>query len=354
MSANHGRDENVAADVARLLPTPPRRDLPTSRDHALKELVMSEITSIRDTAHNDAPHRKRLRRAVLLSALGAVVTATAVGAVIVANRPAPASAPVPAPAPALAPSAATAASPAVQLLARVAVAVEERPAPAVADTSYVYVDTMQAFMGSSSTVDKNGNLHQDPASGVLGKPQPRQVWTPVADLCAKGLLRQDGRDQATGSRNGPCPNLGSLNRPTYRLLASLPTDPRALLDRIYTETKGHGSTPDQEAFVTIGDLLRESAAPPRITAALYRAAALIPGVTSVPDATDAAGRHGVAVARDDGTVRSEWIFNTTTDELLGEREVLTKDDPGRGRAGDVVGTTAIMTKAIVAGIGQTS
>jgi hypothetical protein len=58
MSAEHGRDENVAADVARLLPTPPRRDLPTSRNHALKELVMSEIEPIRDTAHNDAPHRK--------------------------------------------------------------------------------------------------------------------------------------------------------------------------------------------------------------------------------------------------------------------------------------------------------
>jgi hypothetical protein len=73
----------------------------------------------------------------------------------------------------------------------------------------------------------------------------------------------------------------------------------------------------------------------------------------VPDATDATGRHGVAVARDDGLVRTEWIFNAATDELLGERDVLTKDSPGRGRAGDVVGTTAIMTKAIVAGPGRT-
>lgn len=51
----------------------------------------------------------------------------------------------------------------------------------------------------------------------------------------------------------------------------------------------------QEAFITIGDLLRNTIAPPRVAAALYRAAALIPGVTLIPDATDAIGRPGVAV-----------------------------------------------------------
>ncbi|MEU4526215.1 CU044_5270 family protein [Amycolatopsis sp. NPDC024027] len=344
MSTDHRRDENIVTDVARLLPTPPRRDLPASRRHAVKELVLSEITPTRGTVDDDAPRRRRLRRRVLLPALGTVVAAAAVGVVVAVNRPAPA--PVP--------PDATADSPAVRLLARVAAVADKRPSPAVTDTSYVYVDTMQAFTGSSATVDQNGNLHEDPASTVLDKPRPRQVWIPVADLCEKSLLRQNGRDVDITDRGGSCPDQGSLNRPTYRLLASLPTDPRALLDRIHTETKGHGATPDQEAFVTIGDMLRESAAPPRITAALYRAAALIPGVTSVPDTTDAAGRRGVAVARDDGFVRTEWIFNAATDELLGERDVLTTDSPGRGRAGDVVGTTAIMTKAIVAGIGRTS
>ena len=344
MSADHKRDENAVADVARLLPTPPARALPASRTHALKELVLTEITPTRSTVH-DAPRRRRLPRAVLLPALGAVVAATAVGVVVGVGRP------TPAPAPAAAPPGAPAEPPAVRLLARVAAVADSGSSPAVPDTSYVYVDTLQAFTSGTDT----GNPHPDPAYPKLGEPRPRQIWKPVADLCGKALLRQNGRDLDITSGTGRCPDRGSLNNPTYRLLASLPTDPRALLDRIYTETKGHGSTPDQEAFVTIGDLLKESAAPPQITAALYRAAALIPGVTSVPDAIDAAGRHGIAVARDDGTVRSEWIFNATTDELLGEREVLTKDDPERGgRAGDVVGTTAIMTKAIVAGPGQTS
>ncbi|MDX3193687.1 CU044_5270 family protein [Streptomyces sp. MN03-5084-2B] len=345
MSADHKRDENAVADVARLLPTPPARALPASRTHALKELVLTEITPTRSTVH-DAPRRRRLPRAVLLPALGAVVAATAVGVVVGVGRPTPA----PAPAPAAAPPGAPAEPPAVRLLARVAAVADSGSSPAVPDTSYVYVDTLQAFTSGTDT----GNPHPDPAYPKLGEPRPRQIWKPVADLCGKGLLRQNGRDLDITSRNGSCPDHGSLNNPTYRLLASLPTDPRALLDRIYAETEGHGVTPDQEAFVTIGDMLRESAAPPQITAALYRAAALIPGVTSVPDATDAAGRHGVAVARDDGFVRNEWIFNAATDELLGERDVVTKDTPGRGRVGDVVGTTAIMTKAIVAGIGRTS
>ncbi len=80
--------------------------------------------------------------------------------------------------------------------------------------------------------------------------------------------------------------------------------PRALLAMINTAGQGHGPGPAAEAFTTIGDLLGESIAPPEVSAALYRAAALIPGVTVVPDAVDAAGRHGVAVAFDGSGTRT--------------------------------------------------
>jgi hypothetical protein len=59
-----------------------------------------------------------------------------------------------------------------------------------------------------------------------------------------------------------CPSIGSLNVATYRLLQSLPTDPHALLAMIYKAGRGYGLSPDQEAFVTIGDLLRDKIAPP--------------------------------------------------------------------------------------------
>lgn len=39
--------------------------------------------------------------------------------------------------------------------------------------------------------------------------------------------------------------------------------------------------------------------PPKLSAALYRAATKIQGVTVVPDMVDAAGGHGIAVSRVD-------------------------------------------------------
>src|SRR6185437_5780855 len=109
------------------------------------------------------------------------------------------------------------------------------------------------------------------------------------------------------------------NDPTYRLLQSLPTDPHTLLNLIYREDSG-GQPANEEAFTTIGDLLRESIAPPAVSAALYRAAALIPGVTVVSDVTDAIGRPGVAVSYSANGNQDEWIFDKTTFSLIGERD----------------------------------
>ena len=347
MSTDDSRRVNDAAEVAQLAPAPPERDLLPGRHHLLKELVMSEIARTRDTQPAHAPRPRRSRRAVWVPVLAAVIAAAIAGAVIVAER----SSQRP---PVAGPSGSAGAAPAIQLLAAVAAVTESQTVPAVTDSNYTYVDSMQVFVHSSATVGPDGTLQYAPGTSKLGQPQQRQTWIPIADLCQKGLVRQGGRDLDLISRAGTCPDQGSLNNPTYRLLASLPTDPHTLLARIYAETQGHGSNADQEAFVTIGDLLRESVAPPNVTAALYRAAALIPGVTLVSDSVDAIGRHGVAVARDDGTTLNEWIFNSATNRLLGERDVLTHDAPGRGRTGDVVGSTAILSQAVVTNIGQTT
>lgn len=84
-------------------------------------------------------------------------------------------------------------------------------------------------------------------------------------------------------------------------------------------------------------------------AALYRAAALIPGVTLVRHAKDAIGRNGVAVARlgpgVDGGVREELIFSRSTSRLIGERTVI-------ARTGEVTGATAIIDRAFVDHRGQ--
>jgi hypothetical protein len=76
----------------------------------------------------------------------------------------------------------------------------------------------------------------------------------------------------------------------------------------------------------------------------------------VDDAVDAAGRHGVAVARLEETSgrRTEWIFDRKTHVLLGERSVQVAPDPeGFMRPGTVVHTDAVMIRAVVDGIKQT-
>jgi hypothetical protein len=136
------------------------------------------------------------------------------------------------------------------------------------------------------------------------------------------------------------------------LLQSLPTDPHALLSLIERQMSGQ-QPPPHEAFITIGDLLRESIAPPQVSAALYRAAALIPGVTVVADAKDAIGRHGVAVAMTVEDVRYEWIFNKRTLRYLGERDLnIAKPRDLNITVGSIASEAAVLQRAFVDHAGQ--
>jgi hypothetical protein len=168
----------------------------------------------------------------------------------------------------------------------------------------------------------------------------------VSNLCVTGLLRENGQDIPLrfASNYLHCPYRGGMNDPTYRFLQSLATDPHALLSRIEQQMSGQLPQPE-EAFTTIGDLLREAIAPPRVSAALYRAAALIPGVIVVANATDAIGRHGVAVAMTYQGARTEWIFSKHTLLYLGESDVKVAN-------GAITGKAAVLQRAFVNHAGQ--
>lgn len=334
--------DELIAELTRLAPVPPAQDLPPGRHNALAELMMTEITRAEPRPAPPEPSIWWRRRTVLVPTLVMILVAAGIAALVIRQPGAPRALP------------AEGDAPAVALLAKVADMADRQTQSPVSDSQYVYVDSMVAFGHSTATVGPDGTVHED-GGEPAGAPHQRQVWISVADLCRTGLVRQMGEDlPLTHSGGGPCPDRGFLNDPTFRLLASLPTDPYALLARIHADTAGHGSGADAEAFITIGDLLRESIAPPQVSAALYRAAALIPGVTVVRDVTDAIGRHGTAVARVDNGELNEWIFDPTTHQLIGERDVLARDVPGLGHAGDVVGVTAILAKKIVDGVGRTS
>lgn len=329
-------------ELARLLPVPAERDLHGRRHRLLKDHLMREIQHHTDAAATSRTWRRRLTFAAIPLAAGAMAVTLATGGLLDQHPTA-----APDSAVASGPSArGTNATPAAVLLNRIATVAASKPAPAVRDDQYVYIASKVAHSGLSAedSVIRRDKLHL------------RQVWLSV-DGTRPGLLRENGEDIKLDDDPGglivgefdPAP---TLNNPTYRSLQSLPTDPDALLKRIYDETKGSGPNPDQQAFETIGDLLREQLAPPKVSAALYEAAAEIPGVTVVGDSVDATGRHGVAVARVHAGVRTEWIFDKHTLEFLGERSVVVKN-PSLGKAGQVISTTAVLSRSVTDKPGQT-
>ncbi|GJF30088.1 hypothetical protein KNE206_27880 [Kitasatospora sp. NE20-6] len=295
--------------------------LPADRHRLLRGHLMNEISSTRQARGGARPYR-RLRWAAVPALAGGLALAlvlTAGGGTEVS---------------------------AAEVLDRAASGAAGQPVPDARDGRFVYVRSLVAFSGSNEATHE-----QVPA----GTPHERQLWQSV-DGSRPGLLVEEGQRPGRAVKPGdpypPNPD-GSeplepntapgVNAPTYRFLASLPTRPDELLARIYADTRGAGVSPDQEAFATIGDLLREQLAPPAVTAALYRAAARIPGVTAVPDAVDASGRHGVAVAHTSGGLRTEWIFDRATYAFLGERET---------RDGEVLGRSAVLERAVVSAAGE--
>src|SRR5262249_51466981 len=147
-------------------------------------------------------------------------------------------------------------------LAKIAVAASHQPTPAVHGNQWEYIQSVEKALPGPGVLSGN---KPPPVGGKLVT-YHTQLWRPVSDICFGFLVRTrpalGGEDPnpPAPSYGGPgekCPSVGELNRPTYRLLQSLPTNPRRLLDLIYTTEKGHGPDPAQEAFTTIGDLLNQ-------------------------------------------------------------------------------------------------
>ncbi|MBT2598110.1 CU044_5270 family protein [Arthrobacter sp. ISL-72] len=126
-------------------------------------------------------------------------------------------------------------------------------------------------------------------------------------------------------------------------MSVFPRDPYRLLNHIYIRTLGAGQSVDGEALVFIADLLRTGLVPADLRAALYKAAAMIPGVTITEGQANLDGRTGVAIGRTEGTLsRQEIIIDPKTGQLIGERQVLTTDY-GAMKAGTPIAWTAVET-----------
>ena len=92
-------------------------------------------------------------------------------------------------------------------------------------------------------------------------------------------------------------------------MLTFPRDPYRLLNHIYIRTLGAGQSVDGEALVFIADLLRTGLVPADLRAALYKAAAMIPGVTIMEGQANLDGlKPGVAIGRTEGTLTRQEII----------------------------------------------
>ncbi|MDV9169653.1 CU044_5270 family protein [Streptomyces sp. W16] len=313
------------------LPELPERDLPPGRHRLLKEHLMTEIRHETTPVHEEAtaPGRSKWLRPAIAAA--AIATAAAVAFVVLPSSGS-------APAHAQPPSRST-----VQLLEDIALAAEhEKSYGTVRDDQFVYVDSKVSYMhtgeGMKTKIDP---LHR------------QEVWMSVDGLHT-GMVREAG----VGAHSIPVdvkPGKAGWDVSSfYNHVKTLPTDADAMYDYLAkTAPKYSGQEKNQAMFVLVGDLLSNSIVPPEQSAALFRAVARIPGITTVEHAVDAAGRPGVAIARTDpdNPLRDEWIFDAKTHEFLGEREVATKDN-GDVKKGTVTANTAVLRRAIVDKAGE--
>jgi hypothetical protein len=146
-----------------------------------------------------------------------------------------------------------------------------------------------------------------------GSDQTREIWI---GHHAAGVLKDGGVNAAAllPLEVASFPAGGSSI--SWDGLWQLPTDAQALDRQLRAGIHGAGNGDDSEVFVIVGDLLRESPAPPALRKALWEVAATIPGVKLEGPATDGAGRTGVAVSRDG----QRYVLDPATGRLLEEEE----------------------------------
>jgi hypothetical protein len=283
-----------------------------------------------------APTAARKSRWVwrLAPAAGLAAAAAVTVVAVRAQQPVPSGPPVTAgPAPAAAPL------DAAHLLRLAAAEARSEPVLPAHGNQFVYVQSRVSW--AAVNLGTTG-----PGEYVPAVPKNRQVWLSV-DGSRPGLVRE--RFAQGGKHPGiPLNNL-PLDKEQAAYKRDLPTDAKAMREYLYQHGTGRNA-PDARAFTEISDLLREKYVPPASLAAVFEAAATIPGTTVVRNQVDSAGRPGTAVSLTDRGIRHDLIFDPATYRLLGERDVAVGAEPFPRNA--VIGYTAQLKIAIVDRAGQ--
>jgi hypothetical protein len=122
-------------------------------------------------------------------------------------------------------------------------------------------------------------------------------------------------------------------------MLKLPTNPAKLAPLIFSGKVDGGPKGPAEDFVRIGDLLRETYAPPALRAAIFKVAEMIPGVKVLGIVRAPAHASGIGLAHwvhiaargkvPAQTDESVLIFNPKTSALVAEEYFVTYARSGR-------------------------
>ncbi|HZX08293.1 CU044_5270 family protein [Kribbella sp.] len=156
-----------------------------------------------------------------------------------------------------------------------------------------------------------------------------------------------GLSPCTVDPGGPCK--AGWSTPTAEFLARQPRDPGALLAALRTSDgrTEDGVQPDVRAFEHLSTVLHSGLVPSDLRAALYRAAARIPGIQLLDDVT-MNGRTGRAIGLLDKDIRTEIVISGTNGAYIGEQSVVV----GSGRhlpgfhAGQIVDSASMTTRIV--------
>ncbi|MFC5819987.1 CU044_5270 family protein [Nonomuraea harbinensis] len=255
----------------------------------------------------------------------------------------------------------------------------EPDAPPILHTMPVKVEMV--LNQAAESVNMSPELHPKPGQFLVFESQTmdtvgghstflarskRKVWLPVEGDSTGGFIESEGLAPSPYpgrpippeawenlGRSGP-EKLSDFDhrveylRTDYAYLSRLPIEPAKMYQHLYTGL-AHGAEADAEAWARVGNMLSEAYMPAAQRAALFRAAAAIPGVTTVGKAVDAAGRTGVAAARVNPWlgIREEYIFDRKTYQYLGVRSVVVDADQAKAPVGSVLTSSALLRISVV-------
>ncbi|MCC9204998.1 CU044_5270 family protein [Arthrobacter sp. zg-Y769] len=339
-------------------------EVATSRARSLSVMsadARAEGTTVTRLASRIPPHttsrgsRPRVRRRLVLASAAAALL---VGGIVIADV--------------VRPNGPGATAEAAEVLNDAAEATIRTSDPLVGPGQYLKIETKALTYGGMQAADGSDISWQETVSDQLYIPADKEaewVWDrgeriPLESSsdAAKAAAAETAKLLQKGKGGLPNPTVGIQRAPggafygtapmviigtSLQDAGSLPRDPQALLDLIYERTKGANKTPERAAFVTIADGLRTGAVPADLRAAMYKAAALIPGVVVGDRQATVDGRTGIAIglASPEGTSRDDIIIDPATGLVIGEQDVLLKDFSG-SPAGTVSSWTSVQTSVV--------